>query len=615
MRKVGHSFSKKFSKSEIKQSVASPTSGSVTTTKVFGVKLDLTQTELPRVLKMAIDYFDVKGYEYEGLFRLSGNMNTIQDIIAKVEASESFDILTVSDPHVVAGLLKQYLLLLPEPILTYELHDVFLAATMVAKQKGQLDPLKRALSFLAPQSLRVLKALVGLLSRTSAFSEKNKMSPVNLAIAFSPCLVRSESEGGLEATMKEMTRSNSLLELLIVHYNHFFDVPVANGEVGLVKEPSSPQCQALIPSPPSTAPVVSKGDVALLPGHHLLRVEPSLWKRDKPLESADGSSGGRTSVAYKTLEEALTVFFELARAARNDGNLSPTVLSDRFLTSAQMRLVAALPSFQRTILRSSQTTNPTSVVFPHSFFINSKGKIGLLFSGWPQSVLSFKNAIDENDSSIPRSVRCPKVILAYTKPNNISKEEIAKIATICKEANQKLLTRLQKAVPYSITRVALALHQRRDHTLPAVLKLSDEMPSTDNEQLSSQTPTPSTSFAKSFVDMKSALYQATDTVNPEQKDWKISLVQFSENQTLCELFSDFKKFVFEKQGQQANITWIPEDSTALILHSLTHGSRSPLQGFFSSAEYGATGMSSLSSEQQSHLVAWISRVVSEAHNG
>jgi len=28
---------------------------------------------------------------------------------------------------------------------------------VVAKQKGQLDPLKKALSFLAPQSFRVLK--------------------------------------------------------------------------------------------------------------------------------------------------------------------------------------------------------------------------------------------------------------------------------------------------------------------------------------------------------------------------------------------------------------------------------------------------------------------------
>lgn len=33
------------------------------------------------------------------------------------------------DPHVIANLLKQYLRDLPEPLLTFELYDCFIAAT------------------------------------------------------------------------------------------------------------------------------------------------------------------------------------------------------------------------------------------------------------------------------------------------------------------------------------------------------------------------------------------------------------------------------------------------------------------------------------------------------
>jgi len=195
--------------------------------------------------------------------------------------------------------------------------------------------------------------------------------------------------------MKEMTRSNSLLELLIIHYNHFFDVPTAASKELLTQD--------LLPSPPSTAPVASKGDAS----NHTVKVELSCW-RSNPLSGSEDSM-----ITFKATEEALEAFFKLVKAAEDQGSLASNTFSDEFQVLLRNRLHKVLPPFQKYALQGLQQTHSTAVsVFPHSFFVNSKGKIGLLFSGWPQSVLSFKTAIDESTLLVPRSARCPKLILA-----------------------------------------------------------------------------------------------------------------------------------------------------------------------------------------------------------
>jgi hypothetical protein len=53
---------------------------------------------------------------------------TINDDMVWFVAGDDIDMSEILDPHVCASLLKQYFRELPEPLLTYEFYDCFLAA-------------------------------------------------------------------------------------------------------------------------------------------------------------------------------------------------------------------------------------------------------------------------------------------------------------------------------------------------------------------------------------------------------------------------------------------------------------------------------------------------------
>ncbi|UYV79981.1 ARHGAP44 [Cordylochernes scorpioides] len=64
-----------------------------------------------------------------GFNKIRPNPNKLCGISGAMDAGLFHMLDDVRDPHTVAGLLKTYLRQLPEPLLTYELYDEWLAAT------------------------------------------------------------------------------------------------------------------------------------------------------------------------------------------------------------------------------------------------------------------------------------------------------------------------------------------------------------------------------------------------------------------------------------------------------------------------------------------------------
>lgn len=113
-----------------------PSSASSTSTKVFEVSLKHLERRaveqhtgsgpppmLP-VVEAPLVWLEQHAMRVEGLFRLSGDANVINQMRASFDAGRTPDFHDGSNPHNIAGVLKLWLRKLPEPLLTFDLYQV-----------------------------------------------------------------------------------------------------------------------------------------------------------------------------------------------------------------------------------------------------------------------------------------------------------------------------------------------------------------------------------------------------------------------------------------------------------------------------------------------------------
>ncbi len=129
------------------------------------------------------------------------------------------------DVHVIAGVLKSYLRGLPDPLLTYRLYDVFVAAAQQPSEDQRKKAILNAVNQLPKGHYFNLRYLTKFLSILAQKSQHNKMSSQNIAIVMSPNLLwplpdASETDYVLE--VNSTAAVNTIVELLVSDWNFFF---------------------------------------------------------------------------------------------------------------------------------------------------------------------------------------------------------------------------------------------------------------------------------------------------------------------------------------------------------------------------------------------------------
>ncbi|XP_035037422.2 GEM-interacting protein isoform X1 [Hippoglossus stenolepis] len=275
---------------------------------VFGVDLSLLPRdrpdEVPFVVQRCTSEIESRALSVQGVYRVSGSKPRVQKLCQAFEVQkEQVDLSDIS-PHDITSILKHFLKELPEPLITFDLHNDFITVGKTILHLGEREPapdtneimdvsnnLQKLLQKLPLYCYSTLQHLMSHLQKVSE-SYENKMSPCNLGIVFGPTLLRPLVSTDMSmVALLETSYQAALVEFLITHHDTFF---------GLQRRPGTPPPPVPTAPLPETPPRVScplDGDVYTGPGHeHSPRERPrSLESRTFKRESSEGYISDKSS--------------------------------------------------------------------------------------------------------------------------------------------------------------------------------------------------------------------------------------------------------------------------------------------------------------------------------
>ncbi|CAO3585841.1 unnamed protein product [Absidia cylindrospora] len=177
----------------------------------------------------------------EGIFRKNGNIRELkqmEDIIDKdttTDNTNTIDLLAKQTSIQLAALLKRYLRELPEPLLTFRLYPVFVAAVGLETEEEVKTMLHLACCMLPKENRDTMQVVFGFLQHVSTFKDINKMGIYNLARIMAPSVLHdrtSLSNQDMAATSNSSVMADKtpveeikVVDMLIRYYDEFGKTP------------------------------------------------------------------------------------------------------------------------------------------------------------------------------------------------------------------------------------------------------------------------------------------------------------------------------------------------------------------------------------------------------
>ncbi|KAM6978135.1 rho GTPase-activating protein 15 [Tautogolabrus adspersus] len=196
--------------------------------RVFGCHL-LTLCEregntVPRFVQICVDAVDKRGLEVDGIYRVSGNLATIQKLRFVVDQEEELDLDQDQweDIHVVTGALKMFFRELPEPLFPFRFFQLFVDAVKIKESKRKVQAVKKLIEEMPKPNKDTMKLLFSHLHRVLAFSRKNLMSTQGIGIVFGPTLMWPELDAGNMAV--NMVYQNQIVEFILIESREIFNL-------------------------------------------------------------------------------------------------------------------------------------------------------------------------------------------------------------------------------------------------------------------------------------------------------------------------------------------------------------------------------------------------------
>jgi hypothetical protein len=151
-------------------------------------------TNVPRFITEITGVIEEKGLGVDGIYRVSGNLSSIQKIRCQVD-QDRYEILWKEDDiHVLTGAVKLFFRELSEPIFPISLNKEFMFAIRQLNAKTKLKAIDDLLNKLPLIHKETLRVLILHLLKVAGNSGKNRMTIHSLAIMFGPALFSSDDK-------------------------------------------------------------------------------------------------------------------------------------------------------------------------------------------------------------------------------------------------------------------------------------------------------------------------------------------------------------------------------------------------------------------------------------
>ncbi|KAG5513491.1 hypothetical protein PMAC_000923 [Pneumocystis sp. 'macacae'] len=182
--------------------------------EVFGVPLEILVKEngvnsehgmvpgclhIPEFIDEIISAMKQMDVSVEGIFRKNGNIKRLNDFTESID--NNFNSLSFNDesPIQLAALMKKFLRELPEPLLTFKLHKLFLASQKIDDEDTRHRVLHLTCCLLPKCHLNCMEAIFLFLNWVASFADindesGNKMDVYNLATVITPDILYSKNK-------------------------------------------------------------------------------------------------------------------------------------------------------------------------------------------------------------------------------------------------------------------------------------------------------------------------------------------------------------------------------------------------------------------------------------
>ncbi|KAM9308707.1 beta-chimaerin [Gastrophryne carolinensis] len=181
-------------------------------------------TPRPMVVDMCIQEIEHRGLKSEGLYRVSGFTEHIEDVkMAFDRDGDKADISNATHPdiNIITGALKLYFRDLPIPVITYDSYSKFIEAAKISNPDDRLEAVHEALMLLPPAHYETLRYLMIHLKKVAQNEKDNLMGSENLGIVFGPTLMRPPEENAL-TSLNDMRYQKQIVQILIQNEDVLF---------------------------------------------------------------------------------------------------------------------------------------------------------------------------------------------------------------------------------------------------------------------------------------------------------------------------------------------------------------------------------------------------------